>query len=114
MIEAVTLGHTPHPAQAFHPYGSHKLAVGVAASVSAAVGTGVGLVQIFSTVDAWVVFGENPTAAADNGLSFFQPAGIFNCYLITPGHKVSAIRDTEDGALHVLEARPLPEARRGA
>jgi len=56
-------------------------------------------VLLFATQDCHVRFslGGDDALVTDT----FVPASIYVPFLITPGHKISAIRDSADGTLHI-------------
>jgi hypothetical protein len=66
-------------------------------------------VELIANTNCWILFGASPTAAkptttAASGQSSYLPSGVFRMYGVTPGQKVSVIRDTADGFLSVNEA----------
>ena len=63
------------------------------------------IVRLFSTEDCWILFGDNPTAAANDGNSFFLPAGIVEYFGADPGQKIAVIRDSANGDLHVTQGK---------
>ena len=88
-------------------YGIGRLSVHQSAAYSTTAGTitnAVGAqtykVRIVCTTDAFVKVGDAPTAAASDPLF---PAGSVEYVTITPGQKVSALRSSVDGTLHVTE-----------
>lgn len=89
--------------QAIYPTTSQRLSVSSSSVQSNAVESGTSIVEIFATTDCWVVFGASPTAVANDGYSFFLPAGLFKYYGIQPGHKIAAIRSSSDGLLYIIK-----------
>ena len=59
------------------------------------------MITIFCTEDAWLTFGSDPTAAANNGNATFLPASLMRSYRTKRGDKLSVIRDTTSGDLHI-------------
>ena len=90
--------------QAIGPGVSQRLSFTGTSAQSSAVGVNTRLVQLFATEDCWVVFGTNPTAAVNDGSSFFLPGGIFLYYGISGSAKIAAIQDSTSGYLHIIEA----------
>ena len=88
--------------QALIPGTCQRVSYTASAAQSAALGNTV-IVQLYSTTDCWIKFGSNPTAVANDGTSVFLPGGMVICYGVTAGHKVSAIRDSASGDLHIVE-----------
>lgn len=89
--------------QAIYPNASQRLTVAATSVQSNAVDRQTSIVELFATTDCWVVFGSAPVAAANDGASFFLPAGLFKYYGIEPGYKIAAIRSSSDGLLYVIE-----------
>lgn len=71
-----------------------------AGTITNAVGAQTYKVRIVCTTDAYVKVGDAPTAATSDPLF---PAGSVEYVTITPGQKVSAIRNSADGSVHVTE-----------
>ena len=89
--------------QAITPGVSQKVSYTGTAAQSAAFGANTYIAQFYATTDCWILFGANPTATASAGTSEFLPGGMVMYYGVTPGQKVSAIRDTTSGDLHIIE-----------
>ena len=90
--------------QALVPYRSQKISVSGTSAQSNALQSGTTLVRIFCTTDAWLAFGSNPTAVANDGLSYFLPAGIQDFIGVTGSTKIAVIQDSTSGSLHITEA----------
>lgn len=57
-------------------------------------------VRIWASTDCFVAFGASPTAtSSDMPITALQP----EYFDITPGHKISAIRQSASGTLYVTE-----------
>ena len=64
------------------------------------------LLCVFATEDCWITVGANPVAVpggTTKGASFFLPGGIKDFIGVEPGQKLSVVRDTADGRLHIIE-----------
>jgi len=89
--------------QVISPGNSQVLTVGAASVQAAAFTEGVTIVRLFSTVDAWVSFGANPTALAEGSASLFLPGGIVEYFQLGTGEKLAVIRSSASGKLYVTE-----------
>lgn len=58
------------------------------------------IVRLFSTVDCFLAFGNNP---AMNGSSFFMPGGIIDYIGVDGGMKIQTLRSSTDGVLYLTE-----------
>lgn len=76
-----------------------RISVSATAAQSAAFITNV--ITLYTTKDCWIVHGKNPVAVVNDGNSIFLPGGFFHVFLVEEGDKVSVIRDTADGYLHI-------------
>ncbi|HAU28990.1 MAG TPA: hypothetical protein DCW68_02630 [Rhodospirillaceae bacterium] len=92
---------SPLPVLAHDHDAGQRIAVGAASAQSAPVNAGV--VFLKSTRDCFYRIGENPVAANAEG-SFPLSAGETHIVMITPGHRVAAIRDSLDGYLFISPA----------
>ena len=83
--------------------GTHQIAAytSVAASITNAIGTGTQVVRVVPTTAAFIKIGNTPTAAATN--SVYMKGGESEYFVVTPGMKVSAVRVTTNGNVHVTE-----------
>jgi hypothetical protein len=95
--------------QAIYPGATQKISfTGTASSstafLSASDSQGSGMVEIFATTDCWILFGTSPTATASAGTSVFIPAGLTRYYAYKSGEKLSVIRSTTSGDLHITQA----------
>lgn len=86
--------------QTFYPGNSQKVNTSAVAAQSATFETGVSVIRLFATKDCYVKFGTNPTATTSD---MFIPSDIIQFVGVREGHKLSVIRDTEDGVLHIVE-----------
>lgn len=89
--------------QAIIPGTCQKVSYTGTAAQSSALSLATTIIQLYATTDCWVKFGSNPTAVANDGTSLFLPGGMILYYGITPGNKLSVIRDSTSGDLHVIE-----------
>ena len=71
-----------------------------AAAISNAFGVGTQVVRVNSTTGCHIRFGASPTAVTTDS---FLKAGEPEYFVVTPGHKVSAVRTTTNGVLTVSE-----------
>ena len=76
-----------------------KITVTGTAALSEAFKTQVA--TIYASQDCWLTFGSSPTAAVNDGNSCFHPAGFIKAYRTEIGEKLSVIRDTTNGVLHI-------------
>jgi hypothetical protein len=102
-IGAQGMGLTPAMFQCISPGVSQVLTVGAASVQSALPQAGVTIVRLFSTVDAWISFGSNPTAAAEGASSMFLPGGIVEYFQIGNTEKLAVIQSTTGGKLYITE-----------
>jgi len=89
--------------QCISPGVSQVLTVGASSVQSALPQPGVTIIRLFSTVDAWVAFGSNPTAVAEGPSSMFLPAGIVEYFEIRADEKLAVIRSISSGKLYLTE-----------
>ena len=102
-IAAIADGFQKGMFQCISPGASYALTVG-ASSVQGGLPTGgVTIVRLFSTVDAWVAFGTNPTAAVEGATSVFMPGGVVEYFEIRSDEKIAVIRNSASGKLYVTE-----------
>ncbi len=73
---------------------------GTAGTISNAVGDQTRTVRIRCTTGAFVAFGGSPTATTSD---MPVEANVPEYFRISPGEKVSAIRESADGDLYVTE-----------
>ena len=59
-------------------------------------------VMLRPTVDCFVTVGEDPEASADNGASFPLWAGESFHLKISPGDRISVVRESLDGDLYIM------------
>lgn len=71
-----------------------------AGTITNAVGAGTNMVRVVLTTAGHIAIGASPTATTND---VYLPANVVEYFIITPGHKVSAIRSASDGVLHVTE-----------
>lgn len=83
--------------------GTHQIAAytSVANAITNAIGAGTNVVRVVPTTAAYVKVGNTPVAAATN--SVYMKAGEPEYFACTPGQRVSAVRVTTSGNLHVTE-----------
>ncbi len=62
------------------------------------------LVRVVANTDCYIAIGAEPVATAGTG-SWFLPRGVDLDVPITPGQKIAALRDADDGILFVLPSR---------
>lgn len=89
--------------QCISPGVSQSLTVGASSVQSALPQAGVTIVRLFSTVDAWIAFGTNPTAVAEASNSMFLPGGIVEYFEIGVAEKIAVIRNSTSGKLYITE-----------
>jgi hypothetical protein len=89
--------------QCISPGVSQVLTVGAVSTQSVLPQPGVTIVRLFSTVDAWVSFGANPTAVAEGSSSLFLPGGIVEYFEIRADEKLAVIQATTGGKLYLTE-----------
>jgi len=102
-IAAVADGFQKGMFQVISPGVSQTLTVGASSVQAAAFTEGVTIVRLFSTVDAWVAFGSNPTAAVEGSSSLFLPGGVVEYFERKEGEKLAVIRNTASGKLYITE-----------
>ena len=102
-IGAVGEGLVPTMFQVISPGTSQAVTVGAASVQAAAFGADVSIIRLFSTVDAWVSFGANPTAVIEGSSSMFLPGGVVEYFEINTGEKLAVIRNSASGKLYVTE-----------
>lgn len=73
---------------------------GTAGTISNAVGAQTYQVRVWCTSQAYIAFGASPTATTSD---IPIPANTPEYFTITPGQKVSAVRDSTSGTLFVTE-----------
>lgn len=73
-----------------------------ATSAQTAAVLGVSEILVFATQNAWVKLSADPTAAADTAGNLYLTAGEKFHLQCNPTDKLAAIRDTADGAVHIL------------
>ncbi len=85
----------------FYPLTTQKVSyTATSAAISNAVGPHVSIIRLIATSDCHVTFAKAPTAVATD---MYLAADQEECFVIHPGQKVAAIRDTADGDLYVTE-----------
>ncbi len=77
-----------------------KAYTGTAGVIDNAIGAGTNVVRVFCTTAAYIAFGTAPTATTSD---IPVPANTPEYFLISPGHKVSAVQSASGGNLHVTE-----------
>jgi hypothetical protein len=102
-IAAMADGFQKGMFQVISPGKSYALTVGAASVQGAVPSEGVTIVRLFSTVDAWVSFGSNPTAAIEGATSVFMPGGVVEYFEIRADEKIAVIRNVGSGKLYVTE-----------
>lgn len=102
-IGAAGGGLKPEMFQCISPGLSQALTVGAASIQAAAFSREVTIIRLFATVDVWVSFGDNPTAAPEGASSMFLPGGIVEYFEIRTGEKLAVIRNTASGKLYITE-----------
>jgi hypothetical protein len=73
---------------------------GTAGTISNPVGAQTYKVRVLCTTDAHVVIGDSPTATTSDT---YVTGLVAEYFTITPGQKVSAIRENSSGTLYVTE-----------
>lgn len=73
---------------------------GTAGTISSAIGEGTNVVRVWTSTAAYIAFGASPTATSSD---IPIPANTPEYFLISPGHKVSAIQQSSGGNLFVTE-----------
>ena len=71
-----------------------------AGTISSAVGAHTFGVRVVATTAAYIKISQSPTATTSD---VYLPADKPENFVITPGEKVSAVRVTSSGTLHVTE-----------
>lgn len=102
-IGAIADGFQKDMFQCISPGVSQAVTVGASSVQAAAPSSGVSIVRLFCTVDAWVAFGTDPTAAIEGASSLFLPGGVVEYFEIKTGEKLAVIRNTASGKLYVTE-----------
>lgn len=102
-IAAVADGFQKGMFQVISPGVSQALTVNSVSVQAASFTSGVTIIRLFSTVDAWVSFGTNPTAVVEGAASMFLPGGIVEYFEIKEGEKLAVIRNLASGKLYVTE-----------
>jgi hypothetical protein len=102
-IGAQGMGLTPTMFQVISVGACQAIAVGASSVQSALPQPGVSIVRLFSTVDAWVSFGANPTAVAEGPTSMFLPGGVVEYFEIRGDEKIAVIRNSGSGKLYITE-----------
>ena len=97
-----SLGHSRDAAQAMKPASAQKVPF-TDESAQATFQAGTIFIKLFATEDCWIKIATNPTAVADDGYSFFLPAGIVEYFVCNKSSKLAVIRDSADGDLHITE-----------
>jgi hypothetical protein len=90
-----------HPGTVYR-LGTHQVAAYTSAanSITNAISAGTNVVRVMTTTRAHVAVGNSPTATTS-----YPPVEAYeeHYFAVTPGMKVSAIRVTTNGNLHVTE-----------
>lgn len=74
------------------------------ATASAATQSATDAVTLYATEDCWIARGAAPTATTTAGATnIFIPASVMMTIPIIGGFKISAIKDSTAGDLHVYE-----------
>lgn len=102
-VGAVADGFQKGMFQCVSPGVSQAITVGAASVQASSFSDGVTIIRLFSTVDAWVSFGSNPTAVVEGASSMFLPGGILEYFEIKNGEKLAVIRNTASGKLYITE-----------
>lgn len=102
-IGAVGVGVHKEMFQCVSPGTSQVLTVNSSSVQSALPSSEVSIVRLFSTVDAWVCFGTNPTAVAESSTSLFLPGGIVEYFEIRGDEKIAVIQASTAGKLYITE-----------
>lgn len=90
--------------QCISPGVNQVLNVNGTSNQSALPQSGVSIIRLFSTVDCWISFGTNPTAAAESAGSMFLPGGIIEYFEIRADEKLAVIQNgTGTGKLYLTE-----------
>lgn len=71
-----------------------------AAAISTAFGAGTNIVRVVATTAAHVKFAGTPTATTSDP---YLKGGEPEYFVVTPGQKLSAVRVTTNGTVHVTE-----------
>lgn len=79
---------------------SQNVAYTDTAAASNALAATTSVVRVVATTNCYIAFGSAPVATTS---STYLPAGVVEYFLVTPGHKVSAIRLADNGTLNVSE-----------
>ena len=79
---------------------THKVAYTASAGNSSKVGKNTTKVRVWCSTDAYIKIGDGVTATTNDA-----PVGasIPECFDISPGERVSAVKISNDGNLHVTE-----------
>lgn len=102
-MRAKVISGTRDGYQCLRPGASQRLAFTATSAQLTALGGSTNMVRVFATQDCWLAFGANPTAVANDGSSVFVPGGVVQFFLAEPSEKIAAIRDANNGDLHVME-----------
>jgi hypothetical protein len=102
-IGAQGMGLNPEMFQVISPGVSQVLTVNSSSVQSALPQSGVSIVRLFSTVDAWIAFGASPTAVAEGASSLFLPGGIVEYFQISSTEKIAVIQSSTAGKLYITE-----------
>jgi hypothetical protein len=102
-IGAVADGFTKGMFQVISPGVSQAVVVGGSSLQANAFSADVTIIRLFSTVDAWVSFGANPTAVIEGALSMFLPGGVVEYFEIKQGEKIAVTQNTIGGKLYITE-----------
>ena len=87
--------------EAMQPGTSQAVAVGAVSTQSNAFQPKTSLIRMFSSCDALLAFGPNPTAAQATG--YFLPGGIVDFVGVKPNEKVAVIQSSAVGVLYITE-----------
>ena len=102
-IGAVADGFKKEMFQVISPGVSQVVTVNSASVEAASFSSGVSIIRLFSTVDAWIAFNTSPTAVAEGAGSMFLPGGIVEYFEIKSGEKLAVIRNSTTGKLYITE-----------
>lgn len=89
--------------QVISPGISQVLTVNSGSVTAASFSSGVSIIRLFSTVDAWISFGSAPVAIAENANSMFLPGGIVEYFEIKSGETLAVIQSVSSGKLYITE-----------
>lgn len=88
--------------QAIVPGIKQSVPVTASSEASAAFDANTTIIRIFSTVDCFIEFGDNPTATSS---SHFCPGGVIQYFGVHNYSKIAAIRSTTSGTLYIMEGQ---------